>query len=96
MDDVNTLADKDASLLDKGIAGASFLPIGKVLKIQKVFGMKQRNKKVVKELSATVPTVDDVKEERNGFLNSLGDIGSGTTKVEKILFDFLKLLGKRL
>ncbi|MEK4532581.1 hypothetical protein MHH37_14025 [Solibacillus sp. FSL K6-1781] len=66
------------------------------MKIPKVIGMKQRNKKVVKELSSTVPTVDDMKEEGNGFLNFLGDIGSGATKVEKIFFDFLKLLGKRL
>ncbi|MFY0743517.1 hypothetical protein AB1K09_13365 [Solibacillus silvestris] len=32
---MNTLADKDASLLDKGIAVASFIPVGKVLKISK-------------------------------------------------------------
>ncbi|MEK3766637.1 hypothetical protein [Solibacillus sp. FSL K6-4121] len=35
MDDVNTLADKNASGLDKGIALASFIPVGKVLKIPK-------------------------------------------------------------
>src|SRR5690606_35608060 len=35
LDDVNTLADKNASGLDKGIALASFIPIGKVLKIPK-------------------------------------------------------------
>ena len=35
LDDVNTLADKNASGLDKGIAVASFIPIGKVLKIPK-------------------------------------------------------------
>ena len=35
LDDLNTLADKDASGLDKGIALASFIPIGKALKIPK-------------------------------------------------------------
>ncbi|MEK4130762.1 T7SS effector LXG polymorphic toxin [Solibacillus sp. FSL W8-0474] len=53
--------------------------------------MKQKEKEVAKELSATATTVDNVKEEGNGFLNFLGDVGSGATKVGKGLLDFLIL-----
>jgi len=53
--------------------------------------MKQQEKEVAKELSATATTVDNVKDEGNGFLNFLGDVGSGATKVGKGLLDFLLL-----
>ncbi|MEK3766629.1 MULTISPECIES: hypothetical protein [unclassified Solibacillus] len=53
--------------------------------------MKQKEKEVAKELSATATTVDNVKDEGNGFLNFLGDVGSGATKVGKGLLDFLIL-----
>ena len=53
--------------------------------------MKQKEKEVAKELSATATTVDNVKDEGNGFLNFLGDVGSGATKVGKGLLDFLLL-----
>ncbi|WP_339213346.1 T7SS effector LXG polymorphic toxin [Solibacillus sp. FSL W8-0372] len=53
--------------------------------------MKQKEKEIAKELSATATTVDDVKDEGNGFLNFLGDVGSGATKVGKGLLDFLIL-----
>ncbi|WP_318245206.1 DNA/RNA non-specific endonuclease [Solibacillus faecavium] len=53
--------------------------------------MKQKEKEVAKELSATATKVDDVKDEGNGFLNFLGDVGSGATKVGKGLLDFLIL-----
>ncbi|MER2111658.1 MAG: hypothetical protein ABS960_03110 [Solibacillus isronensis] len=53
--------------------------------------MKQKEKEVAKELTATATTVDNVKEEENGFLNFLGDVGSGATKVGKGLLDFLIL-----
>ncbi|WP_339213334.1 hypothetical protein [Solibacillus sp. FSL W8-0372] len=33
--------------------------------------MKQKEKEIAKELSATSTTVDDVKDEGNGFLNFL-------------------------
>ncbi|MFL0582292.1 T7SS effector LXG polymorphic toxin [Solibacillus silvestris] len=45
--------------------------------------MKQKEKEVAKELTATATTVDNVKEEGNGFLNLLGDVGNGATKVGK-------------
>ncbi|MER2259191.1 MAG: T7SS effector LXG polymorphic toxin [Priestia megaterium] len=50
--------------------------------------MKQKEKEIAKELSDTASTV---KEEGNGFLNFLGDVGSGTVKVGKGLLDFLIL-----
>ncbi|EKB45754.1 Transposase protein [Solibacillus isronensis B3W22] len=53
--------------------------------------MKQKEKEIVKELSTTATTVDNVKDEGNGFLNFLGDVGSGATKVGKGLLDFLIL-----
>ena len=53
--------------------------------------MKQQEKEIAKELSCPAPTVDEVKEEGNGFLNFLGDVGSGATKVGKGLLDFLIL-----
>ena len=53
--------------------------------------MKQKEKEIAKELSATATTVDDVKDEGNGFLNFLGDVGNGATKVGKGLLDFLLL-----
>ncbi|MEK4130758.1 hypothetical protein NYE67_13820 [Solibacillus sp. FSL W8-0474] len=53
--------------------------------------MKQKEKEVAKELSATATKVDDVKDEGNGFLNFLGDVGSGATKIGKGLLDFLLL-----
>lgn len=53
--------------------------------------MKQQEKEVAKELSCPAPTVDDVKEEENGFLNFLGDVGSGAAKIGKGLLDFLIL-----
>ncbi|MER2028197.1 MAG: T7SS effector LXG polymorphic toxin [Solibacillus sp.] len=53
--------------------------------------MKQKEKEIAKELSATATTVDNVKKEGNGFLNFLGDVGSGATKVGKGLLDFLIL-----
>ncbi|MCM3720612.1 polymorphic toxin type 15 domain-containing protein [Solibacillus isronensis] len=53
--------------------------------------MKQQEKEIVKELSTTATTVDNVKDEGNGFLNFLGDVGSGATKVGKGLLDFLIL-----
>ncbi|MBD8032197.1 MULTISPECIES: T7SS effector LXG polymorphic toxin [Solibacillus] len=53
--------------------------------------MKQQEKEIVKELSTTATTVDNVKEDGNGFLNFLGDVGSGATKVGKGLLDFLIL-----
>ncbi|WP_245831714.1 hypothetical protein [Oceanobacillus senegalensis] len=34
--DVNTLTSSDASLIDRGIAAASIIPVGKVLKLRKV------------------------------------------------------------
>ncbi|WP_338091641.1 DNA/RNA non-specific endonuclease [Solibacillus kalamii] len=52
---------------------------------------KEKEKEIAKELSATATTVDNVKEEGNGFLNFLGDVGSGATKVGKGLLDFLLL-----
>ncbi|MGE7981006.1 T7SS effector LXG polymorphic toxin [Solibacillus sp. NPDC093137] len=52
---------------------------------------KEKEKEIAKELSATAPKVDNVKEEGNGFLNFLGDVGSGATKVGKGLLDFLLL-----
>lgn len=39
LDDLNTLADGDASLLDKGIAAASIIPIGKLLKVPKALDL---------------------------------------------------------
>ncbi|BAK15745.1 imidazolonepropionase [Solibacillus silvestris StLB046] len=53
--------------------------------------MKQKEKEVAKELTATATTVDNVKDEGNGFLNFLRDVGSGATKVGKGLLDFLIL-----
>ncbi|WP_225231286.1 T7SS effector LXG polymorphic toxin [Solibacillus faecavium] len=53
--------------------------------------MKQKEKEIAKELSTTATTVDNVKDEGNGFLNFLGDVGSGATKVGKGLLDFLIL-----
>ena len=53
--------------------------------------MKQKEKEVAKELTATATTVDNVKDEGNGFLNFLGDVGNGATKVGKGLLDFLIL-----
>ncbi|MER2120580.1 MAG: DUF1911 domain-containing protein [Solibacillus sp.] len=47
LDDVNTLADKDASGLDKGIALASFIPIGKVLKTPKAIVSKDQLKSLL-------------------------------------------------
>ncbi|MGA4517628.1 polymorphic toxin type 15 domain-containing protein [Solibacillus silvestris] len=53
--------------------------------------MKQQEKEIVKELSTTATTVNNVKDEGNGFLNFLGDVGSGATEVGKGLLDFLLL-----
>ncbi|WP_342573563.1 hypothetical protein MHH37_14035 [Solibacillus sp. FSL K6-1781] len=53
--------------------------------------MKQQNKIVAKELSTTATTVDNVKDEGNGFLNFQGDVGSGATKIGKGLLDILLL-----
>ena len=53
--------------------------------------MKQQEKEIAKELSCPAPTVNEVKEEGNGFIGFLGDVGSGATKVGKGLLDFLIL-----
>ena len=72
------------SLVTFGLSGA-------MVSTNFVSFMKQKEKEIAKELSATATTVDNVKEEGNGFLNFLGDVGSGATKVGKGLLDFLIL-----
>ncbi|MBD8032190.1 hypothetical protein [Solibacillus ferritrahens] len=53
--------------------------------------MKKQEKEVTKELSCPAPTVDDVKEEENGFIGFLEGEGNGAKKIGKGLLDFLLL-----
>ncbi|WP_342573559.1 hypothetical protein MHH37_13995 [Solibacillus sp. FSL K6-1781] len=76
LDDVNTLADKDASLLDKGIAVASFIPVGKVLKIPKAID------KIVDSNVGAVVKKSDVDEV----------VGKGAGKSAKVNQTQLKII----
>lgn len=56
VDDVKTIIDPDSSLLQRGIAGIGFIPIGKVAKVgtKLVVEVIQNGKKVQKEVDATI------------------------------------------
>jgi toxin YxiD len=59
LDDLNTIADPDASLVNKGIAVASLLPVGKILKLSKADDLLKINK-VDDAVEETSDRVDDV------------------------------------
>ncbi|WP_211237409.1 AHH domain-containing protein [Paucisalibacillus globulus] len=54
LDDINTIMDDEASGTDKALAGVSFIPIGKVVKLRKVNKLFENGDKV------------DVKKVRDG------------------------------
>ncbi|MCG1027020.1 hypothetical protein J5S49_01785 [Virgibacillus halodenitrificans] len=69
LDDINTLRDSEASVGSKAIAAASFIPVGKVLKLKKageVLNLKSTDKIVAKK---EINKVDKVKHGE-GVLDS--------------------------
>ncbi|WP_085992155.1 hypothetical protein [Oceanobacillus senegalensis] len=78
LDDVNTLTSSDASLIDRGIATASIIPVGKVLKLRKVDDILKVDadgvpaKKV--ENVANMGSNKDIKNYRNTFFDEYPEL----------------------
>ncbi len=77
LDDLNTLADGDASLLDKGIAAASFIPIGKVFKGAKLIDnvIDSNVDDVVKKSEKTNDVSSVTGKKRPSWRQSEKDVG---------------------
>ncbi|WP_121616337.1 T7SS effector LXG polymorphic toxin [Virgibacillus halodenitrificans] len=81
LDDINTLRDSEASIGSKAIAAASFIPVGKVLKLKKageLLNLKSTDKIVAKK---EINKVDEVKHKEQGIVKKKGEIPSKTRVV---------------
>ncbi len=79
LDDVNTLTSSDASLVDKGIAAASIIPVGKVLKLRKVDDILKVDADGVK-----AKKVDKVEGTGNDYETSKFQKWSNDGKYDKV------------
>jgi hypothetical protein len=72
LDDLNTIADPDASLLSKGIAIVALTPIGKATKLLKFIPTEDLFK--IDDLVKS-NKVDDVVEKKSGSVAGNGNLG---------------------
>jgi hypothetical protein len=79
LDDLNTIADPEASLLSKGLAIAAFTPIGKATKLLKFIPTEDLFK--IDDL-VTSNKVDDVVEKKSESVGDVAGKGTGNTLKE--------------